>query len=82
MTEQSPTPYGSFVWTSAPAAVTEELIDGETTANYVGGTGLATKYLWEEVPAGRQVVRPREPAHLLHRTACRHPGVAARARSR
>ena len=32
--------------------VTEELIDGETTAKYVGGTGLATKYLWEEVPAG------------------------------
>ena len=32
--------------------VTEEFIDGETTAKYVGGTGLATKYLWEEVPAG------------------------------
>ena len=32
--------------------VTEEIIDGETTAKYVGGTGLATKYLWEEVPAG------------------------------
>ncbi|MBN1319455.1 MAG: aldehyde ferredoxin oxidoreductase, partial [Thermoleophilia bacterium] len=32
--------------------VTEESIDGETTAKYVGGTGLATKYLWEEVPAG------------------------------
>lgn len=32
--------------------ITEELIDGETTAKYVGGTGLATKYLWEEVPAG------------------------------
>ncbi len=32
--------------------VTEELIDGETTRKYVGGTGLATKYLWEEVPAG------------------------------
>jgi aldehyde:ferredoxin oxidoreductase len=30
----------------------EELIDGETTEKYVGGTGLATKYLWEEVPAG------------------------------
>jgi aldehyde:ferredoxin oxidoreductase len=33
-------------------AITEEHIDGETTAKYVGGTGLATKYLWEEVPAG------------------------------
>ena len=32
--------------------VSEELIDGETTAKYVGGTGLAMKYLWEEVPAG------------------------------
>jgi aldehyde:ferredoxin oxidoreductase len=32
--------------------ITEELIDGETTAKYVGGTGLAMKYLWEEVPAG------------------------------
>ena len=32
--------------------VTEELIDAETTRKYVGGTGLATKYLWEEVPAG------------------------------
>ncbi|MCE5253994.1 MAG: hypothetical protein LLG45_07305 [Actinomycetia bacterium] len=32
--------------------ISEELIDGETTAKYVGGTGLATKYLWEEVPAG------------------------------
>jgi len=32
--------------------ITEELIDGETTAKYVGGTGLATKFLWEEVPAG------------------------------
>lgn len=32
-------------------AVTEELIDGDTTEKYVGGTGLATKYLWEEVPA-------------------------------
>ena len=32
--------------------VSEELIDGETTRRYVGGTGLATKYLWEEVPAG------------------------------
>ncbi len=33
-------------------SVTEELIDGGTTEKYVGGTGLATKYLWEEVPAG------------------------------
>ena len=33
-------------------AITEESIDGETTERYVGGTGLATKYLWEEVPAG------------------------------
>ncbi len=33
-------------------AVTEELIDGEGTQTYVGGTGLATKYLWDEVPAG------------------------------
>lgn len=32
--------------------ITEEIIDGETTAKYVGGTGLATKYLWDEVPAG------------------------------
>ncbi len=34
--------------------ISEELIDGETTEKYVGGTGLATKYLWEEVPAGVQ----------------------------
>ena len=32
--------------------VSEELIDGETTATWVGGTGLAMKYLWDEVPAG------------------------------
>ena len=32
--------------------VSEELIDGETTEKYVGGTGLGTKYLWDEVPAG------------------------------
>lgn len=32
--------------------VSEELIDGDTTEKYVGGTGLATKYLWDEVPAG------------------------------
>ena len=32
--------------------VTEEFIDGETTAKWVGGTGLAMKYLWDEVPAG------------------------------
>ncbi len=25
-------------------------IDGETTRKYVGGTGLASKYLYEEVP--------------------------------
>jgi aldehyde:ferredoxin oxidoreductase len=31
--------------------VSEEIIDGETTEKYVGGTGLATKYLWDEVPA-------------------------------
>ena len=29
--------------------VSEELIDGETTEKYVGGTGLGTKYLWDEV---------------------------------
>ena len=32
--------------------VTEERIDGDTARKYVGGTGLGTKYLWEEVPAG------------------------------
>jgi aldehyde:ferredoxin oxidoreductase len=32
--------------------ITEEFIDGETTAKWVGGTGLAMKYLWDEVPAG------------------------------
>jgi aldehyde:ferredoxin oxidoreductase len=32
--------------------VSEEIIDGDTTRKYIGGTGLATKYLWEEVPAG------------------------------
>jgi aldehyde:ferredoxin oxidoreductase len=29
--------------------VSEEHIDGETTRMYVGGTGLGTKYLWDEV---------------------------------
>ena len=42
--------------------VGEELIDGETTRKYVGGTGLATKYLWEEVPAG---VQWSDPENLL-----------------
>jgi aldehyde:ferredoxin oxidoreductase len=42
--------------------VTEELIDGETTEKYVGGTGLATKYLWDEVPAG---VEWSDPQNLL-----------------
>ena len=32
--------------------VSEERIDGDTAKKYVGGTGLAIKYLWEEVPAG------------------------------
>ena len=32
--------------------VGEERIDGDTAKKYVGGTGLAIKYLWEEVPAG------------------------------
>jgi aldehyde:ferredoxin oxidoreductase len=32
--------------------VTEEIIDGKATREYVGGTGLAMKYLWDEVPAG------------------------------
>jgi aldehyde:ferredoxin oxidoreductase len=42
--------------------ITEELIDGETTEKYVGGTGLAMKYLWEEVPAG---VKWSDPENLL-----------------
>ena len=42
--------------------ITEEHIDGETTAQYVGGTGLATKYLWEEVPAG---VKWDDPENLF-----------------
>ena len=42
--------------------VAEELIDGETTARWVGGTGLGMKYLWEEVPAG---VKWSDPENLL-----------------
>jgi aldehyde:ferredoxin oxidoreductase len=33
------------------ASVSEERVDGDTARKYIGGTGLATKYLWEEVPA-------------------------------
>lgn len=32
--------------------ISEEIIDPQTTETYVGGTGLGTKYLWDEVPAG------------------------------
>lgn len=39
--------------------VSEEVIDGETTEKYVGGTGLGTKYLWDEVPAGVEWSDPR-----------------------
>ncbi len=42
--------------------ISEEHIDGETTAKYVGGTGLATKYLWEEVPAG---VKWSDPENII-----------------
>ncbi|MBN1319894.1 MAG: hypothetical protein JXA87_03540 [Thermoleophilia bacterium] len=42
--------------------ITEEFIDGETTAKFVGGTGLATKYLWEEVPAG---VKWSDPENII-----------------
>ena len=42
--------------------VAEELIAGETTARWVGGTGLGMKYLWEEVPAG---VKWSDPENLL-----------------
>jgi aldehyde:ferredoxin oxidoreductase len=31
--------------------VSEERVDGDTARKYVGGTGLGTKYLWDEVPA-------------------------------
>jgi aldehyde:ferredoxin oxidoreductase len=32
--------------------ISEETVDSETLRTYVGGTGLGTKYLYEEVPAG------------------------------
>ncbi len=47
-----PTRCGSSASTCSTGKVSEELIDGETTEKYVGGTGLGTKYLWDEVPAG------------------------------
>ena len=47
--------------------VSEERIDGETTRKYIGGTGLATKYLWEEVPAGVEWSDPKQD-NVFHRT--------------
>lgn len=34
--------------------VTKEVIDGDVTRKFVGGTGLGSKFLYEEVPAGVQ----------------------------
>lgn len=42
--------------------ISEEMIDSDTTRKYIGGTGLATKYLWEEVPAG---VEWSDPANRI-----------------
>jgi aldehyde:ferredoxin oxidoreductase len=52
MTEQTPYTLRILRLELPSGKVTEEIIDGETTRDYVGGTGLAMKYLWEEVPAG------------------------------
>jgi aldehyde:ferredoxin oxidoreductase len=52
MTEQAPYTLRILRLELPSGKITEELIDGETTRKYVGGTGLAMKYLWEEVPAG------------------------------
>jgi aldehyde:ferredoxin oxidoreductase len=54
MTEQTPYTLRILRLELPSGKVTEEIIDGQTTRDYVGGTGLAMKYLWEEVPAGVQ----------------------------
>ncbi len=42
--------------------ITKEIVDGETARKFVGGTGLGTKYLWEEVPVG---VEWSDPANRI-----------------
>ncbi len=38
--------------------ITEEMIAEEEHKKYLGGAGLATKYLWDEVPAGADPLGP------------------------
>ena len=38
--------------------VSEELLDKQTLRQYMGGTALAAKYLYDEVPAGVAWFRP------------------------
>ncbi len=39
-------------------SITEEMIAEEEHKKYLGGAGLATKYLWDEVPAGADPLGP------------------------